>query len=268
MKLKTPFSDQLQNADRPLVGIWACAVSPIATEICAGSGADWLLIDVEHSPNTLESVLSQLHVVEAYPVSPLVRLPVGDPTLMKQYLDIGAQNILVPMVESSEQAHEIVSSFRYPPRGRRGVGAALARSARWNRVEDYLENADEYSSLFIQIESGLGVQNLESILAVDGIDGIFIGPADLAASIGRLGQSESEHVRDIVKDVISRVKASGLFVGVNAFTPSIAREYMELGVDFIAVTSDVSMLARSSEAAASEFIPKGAKGLFTAKSSY
>lgn len=268
MLLKPTFKSQLTDATRPLVGIWNCAVSTIATEICAGSGVDWLLIDVEHSPNTLDSVLAQLHVVETYPVSPLVRLPVGDATLMKQFLDIGAQNILIPMVETAEQAQELVAGFKYPPVGRRGVGAALARSARWNRVEDYLENADEYSSLFIQIESGLGVENLESILAVEGIDGIFIGPADLAASIGRLGQSESDDVREIVKDVIARVKAKGIFVGVNAFTPSIAREYMELGVDFIAVTSDVSMLARSSETVASEFIPQDKKGHFTAKSSY
>lgn len=253
--LKPTFASKISSSDRALIGIWACAANSVVTEICAGSGIDWLLIDVEHSPNTLDSVLSQLQAVEAYPAIPLVRLPSSDQILIKQFLDLGAQNILIPMVETAEQAETIIRSHHYPPRGNRGIGAALARSARWNRVEDYLENAQSYTSLFIQIESARGVENVDEILALDGIDGVFIGPADLAASVGLIGQSESEEVRAIVRAIITKVKAAGMLVGVNAFTPSIAQEYLECGVDFVAVTSDVSMLARGSEAIVEGYIP-------------
>lgn len=252
--LKPTFASKIKSSNRALVGIWACAANPLVTEICAGSGIDWLLIDAEHSPNTLDSVLAQLQAVEAYPSIPLVRLPSGDPILIKQYLDIGVQNILIPMVETAEQAESIIKAHHYPPRGNRGIGAALARSARWNRVEDYLENAQNYSSLFIQIESALGVENVDEILALEGLSGIFIGPADLAASVGLIGKSESEEVRAIVRTIISKAKSAGVLVGVNAFTPSIAQEYLEQGVDFVAVTSDVSMLARGSEAIVADYI--------------
>src|SRR5690349_10887684 len=135
LRLNPTFRDALGAADRPLAGMWVCSGSPLVAEICAGSGLDWLLIDMEHSPNGLESVLAQLQAVGAYPVTPLVRVPIGDVVTLKQVLDLGAQSILVPMVSSASDAAELVQAVRYPPRGRRGVGSALARSARWNRVE-------------------------------------------------------------------------------------------------------------------------------------
>ena len=142
LRLSPTFRDALAAASRPLAGIWVCSGSPLVAEICAGAGLDWVLIDMEHCPNGLESVLAQLQAVAAYPVTPVVRVPIGDVVTIKQVLDLGAQNLLVPMVSSADEARAVVEAVRYPPRGRRGVGCALARSARWNRVDDYLANAD------------------------------------------------------------------------------------------------------------------------------
>src|SRR5687768_17134246 len=153
LRLSPTFRAALAEASRPLVGMWVCSGSPLVAEICAGSGLDWVLIDMEHSPNGLESALAQLQAVAAYPVTPVVRVPIGDAVTLKQVLDLGAQSIFVPMVASAAEAEELVAAVRYPPRGRRGVGSALARSARWNRVDDYLANADAHVSLFVQIET-------------------------------------------------------------------------------------------------------------------
>jgi 4-hydroxy-2-oxoheptanedioate aldolase len=151
--LKPTLRDAIQAASRPLAGIWVCSGSPLVAEIVAGSGIDWLLIDQGHGPNDLQTTLAQLQAVGAYPVTPVVRVPSGDVVTLKQVLDLGAQNLLIPMVSSAAQAEEIVRAVRYPPLGVRGVGSALARSARWNRVEDYLAEADRCVSLFVQIET-------------------------------------------------------------------------------------------------------------------
>src|SRR5699024_3834918 len=153
MPLRMTMREQLAGSDRALAGIWVCSGSPLVAEICAGSGMDWTLIDMEHSPNSLESVTAQLQAVSGYPVTPMVRVPINDWVVIKQVLDTGAQNILVPMVSTAEEAQAAVAAMHYPPRGRRGVGSALARSARWNRVDNYLQNAAEYVSLFVQIET-------------------------------------------------------------------------------------------------------------------
>src|SRR4051794_11782376 len=164
LRLTPTFRDALATehargpAGRPLAGMWVCTGSPLVAEICAGSGLDWLLVDMEHAPNGLESVLMQLQAVAAYPVTPVVRVPSDDVVTLKQVLDLGAQNLLVPMVSSAQQAQAVVEAVRYPPRGRRGVGSALARSARWNRVEGYLQDADRHVSLVVQIETVEGVE--------------------------------------------------------------------------------------------------------------
>ncbi|HET8895855.1 MAG TPA: aldolase/citrate lyase family protein, partial [Protaetiibacter sp.] len=148
LRLAPTFRDVLGAASRPLAGIWVCSGSPLVAEICAGSGMDWTLIDMEHSPNGLESVLAQLQAVAAYPITPVVRVPIGDVVTIKQVLDLGAQNILVPMISSADEAAAVVAAVRYPPRGGRGIGNALARSGRWNRVDGYLDNAGDHVSLF------------------------------------------------------------------------------------------------------------------------
>lgn len=256
LRLTPTFRDALaapREQGRALVGMWVCSGSPLVAEICAGSGLDWLLVDMEHSPNGLESVLAQLQAVAAYPVTPVVRVPVGDVVTIKQVLDLGAQNLLVPMVSSADEARAVVEAVRYPPRGRRGVGSALARSARWNRVERYLDDADTHVSLFVQVETVEGVAAAGAVAAVDGVDGVFVGPSDLAASMGLLGRQDHPDVVAAVHRAFEAVRAAGKPVGVNAFDPALSRAYVGAGATFVLVGADVTLLARGSEALAQAF---------------
>jgi len=254
LRLNPTFREHLNNADRPLAGMWVCSGSPLVAEICAGSGLDWLLIDMEHSPNGLESVLAQLQAVAAYPVTPVVRVPISDVVTIKQVLDLGAQNLLVPMVSSKADAEAAVAAVRYPPRGTRGVGSALARSARWNRVDDYLRESDDHVSLFVQIETAEAVENAAEIGAVDGVDGVFVGPSDLAASMGLIGQQTHPDVVTAALHTFEAVRAAGKPVGVNAFDPVTAQNYIDAGADFVLVGADVALLARGSEALAARWV--------------
>jgi 4-hydroxy-2-oxoheptanedioate aldolase len=263
LELPATLRERLAVADRPLIGLWACAGSAITAEIVAGSGCDWVLLDAEHSPNGLESVLAQLYAMSAYPVAPLVRPPFGDAVTVRRYLGLGAQNLLIPVVDSAEQAEALVRAVRYPngetAGGVRGVGAALARSARWNRVEGYLTHASETISLTVQIESAAAVADAERIAAVDGVDALFVGPSDLAASMGVLGQQNHPEVVAAVLRTIEVGVSAGKPVGVNAFVPSDADRYLEAGAAFVAVGADVAILARQTEALVERFIP-GADG--------
>jgi 4-hydroxy-2-oxoheptanedioate aldolase len=234
--------------------MWVCSGSPVVAEICATSGLDWLLIDAEHSPNGLEAISAQLIAVHGNGATAVVRPPVGDQVGIKQLLDLGAQNLLIPMVDTAEQAADLVSFTRYPPRGVRGVGSALARASRWNRIENYLERAEETISLTVQIETKLAVDNVAAIAGVDGVDALFIGPSDLAASMGLLGQQDHPDVVAAALHCIAEIKKAGKKVGINAFAPATAKKYIDAGVDFILVGADVAMLARSSEALADHYI--------------
>ncbi|MFC8041015.1 HpcH/HpaI aldolase/citrate lyase family protein [Paenarthrobacter sp. NPDC057355] len=254
LQLEPTFYTALREGNRPLAGMWVCSGSPLVAEICAGSGLDWVLIDAEHSPNGLESILAQLQAMHGYPVQAMVRPPVNDTVVIKQYLDLGVQNLLIPMVNSAGEAAAAVSAVRYPPHGVRGVGSALARASRWNRVPDYLATAGETVSVTVQIESTAAVEAVEEILAVDGVDGIFLGPSDLAASMGLLGQQEHPEVRAAVERCIQAASAAGKPAGVNAFNPGTARAYLDAGASFVLVGADVAVLARASEALASEFV--------------
>ncbi|WP_426004717.1 HpcH/HpaI aldolase family protein [Paenarthrobacter sp. NyZ202] len=248
------FYAVLENEARPLVGMWVCSGSPLVAEICAGSGLDWLLIDAEHSPNGIESILGQLHSVSGYPVQVMVRPPVNDPVVIKQYLDLGVQNLLVPMVNSALEAEEAVAAVRYPPLGIRGVGSALARASRWNRIPDYLAQAGDTVSVTVQVESEASAAVVEDILAVDGVDGIFLGPSDLAASMGLLGQQEHALVRAVVEHCLAAAQMAGKPAGVNAFNEDIARAYLDAGASFALVGADVAVLARASDAFAERYI--------------
>ena len=254
LRLDPSFRERLASSDRALIGMWACSGSTLVTEVAAGSGLDWLLIDMEHSTNTLESVLLQLQTVAAYPITPLVRVPSNDAVAIKQILDLGAQNLIVPMVSSADEARAAVAATRYPPAGVRGVGSALARSARWNRVDGYLQESAQHTSLTVQIETAAGVDAAAEIAAVDGIDAVFVGPSDLSASMGLLGQQTHADVVAAVEKVFAAVKAAGKPVGVNAFDPAAADAYVAGGADFVAVGADVALLARASEALAARFI--------------
>jgi 4-hydroxy-2-oxoheptanedioate aldolase len=248
--------------------MWVCSGSPLVAELCAGAGLDWILVDAEHSPNGLESILAQLQAIHGYPVSTMVRPPVNDTVLIKQYLDIGVQNLLIPMVHSVAEAEAAVAATRYPPEGVRGVGSALARAARWNRVPDYLSQASGTISVTVQIESTAAVEAVEDILKVDGVDAIFVGPSDLAASMGVLGQQDHPEVRAAVERCLEAAQRAGKPAGVNAFNPDTARHYLEAGASFILVGADVSLLARGSEALAARFIPTAHDGDGNLRASY
>lgn len=245
--------DALAAAARPLAGMWVCSGSPLVAEICAGGGLDWLLIDMEHAPNGLESVLAQLQAVAAYPVTPVVRVPAADAVVIKQVLDLGAPTILVPMVSSRAEAQAVVQAAHYPPRGRRGVGSALARSARWNRIDGYLTDAASHVSVFVQIENLAGVAAAAQIAAVPGVDGVFVGPSDLAASMGRIGQQTHPEVVAAARRAFAGVAAAGKPVGVNAFDHAAADGYIKAGASFVLVGADVAVLARGAEALAARF---------------
>lgn len=254
------FRQALAAADRPLAGMWVCSGSPLIAELCAGAGLDWLLIDAEHSPNGLESILAQLQAVRGYPVQAVVRPPVNDTVLLKQYLDLGVQDLLIPMVNSAKEAQAAIAAVRYPPHGVRGVGSALARASRWNRIPDYLARAAETISVTVQIETGAAVAAVEEILAVDGVDAIFLGPSDLAASMGLLGEQEHPTVRAAVEHCLAAAQTAGKPAGVNAFNEATARAYMDAGASFLLVGADVALLARGTEALADKFIPTNPDG--------
>jgi len=254
LRLTPTFRSALAASDRPLAGMWVCSGNATITEVAAGSGLDWLLLDLEHSATSLESVLTQLQVAAAYPVTPVVRVPWNDPVTIKRVLDLGAQNLIVPMISTADEARAAVAATRYPPQGVRGVGSALARSARWNRVDGYLGDAAEHVSLTVQIETTTGVDNAADIAAVEGVDAVFVGPSDLSASMGLLGQQSHPDVVAAVHRVFAAAADAGTPVGVNAFDPAVAEAYLDAGADFVAVGADVALLARASEALAARFV--------------
>jgi len=237
----------------PQIGLWLALADPYSVEVCAGAGFDWLLLDAEHAPNDVRSLLAQLQALAAYPVQPVIRPPVGDTVLIKQMLDIGAQTLLIPLVESEEQARALVRAMRYPPAGVRGVGSALARASRWNCVPDYLQNADEQMCLLVQVETRLGLENLNAIARVDGVDGVFVGPADLAAALDHRGDPGHPEVQRVIEDAIARIRVAGKAAGILSADETLARRYLELGCRFVAVGSDVTLLMRSTQALANKF---------------
>lgn len=238
------FKAALRRGDTQL-GLWAGLADATAVEALAGVGFHWLLLDAEHAPNDVRSVLSQLRAVAPYPVHPVVRPPQADVAIVKQFLDIGAQTLLIPMVDTAEQARCMVRAMRYPPEGVRGVGAALARASRWNQVERYLEVADGEMCLLVQAESKLALHNLEAIAAVEGVDGVFFGPADLSASLGYRGQPAHPAVRQAISDGIARVRAAGKAAGVLATDRALAQAYLQAGASFVAVGVDTTLLVRA-----------------------
>jgi 4-hydroxy-2-oxoheptanedioate aldolase len=243
--------------DEKQIGLWMGLANAYTAEICAGAGFDWLVIDGEHAPNDLQSILGQLQALSNYPVNPVVRVPIGETWLIKQVLDLGAQNILVPMVESAEQAKELVRAIKYPPAGVRGVGAALARASQFNRIGDYLQTANDQTCLIVQVESQVGVEAIEEIGQVEGVDGIFIGPADLAADMGYLGRPGEQVVKDAVLDGIARIVATGKAAGILSADKAFARACLDQGANFVAVGTDVTLFSGATSKLAEEFTGAG-----------
>jgi len=229
-------------AGEQLLGLWVGLGDDNVAELCAHAGFDWLLIDGEHGPNDLRSILSQLRAMQGSPSLPVVRLASDDRVAIKQHLDIGAQTLLIPMIESAEQAREVVRSCRYAPAGARGIGAALARASRYGRTPDYLHRANDEICILLQVETCAGVDALEEILQVDGVDGVFVGPSDLAADMGLPGKPGSEEVQKVVVDALKAIGASSKASGILTSDVDLARQYQDMGVGFLAVGSDVGVL--------------------------
>jgi 4-hydroxy-2-oxoheptanedioate aldolase len=241
---RNTFRDALR-AGQTQLGFWLGYTDPNVAESVAPCGYDWLLIDGEHAPNDVRQVLQQLRAVAPYPVHPIVRPVQADVALVKQLTDIGAQTLLVPVIDSAEQAEQMVQAMRYPPEGIRGVGSALARASRWNQVEGYLKAANEQMCLLVQAETLTAMANLASIAAVDGVDGVFFGPADLSASMGLIGQPGHPDVQRAILEGIATVRAAGKAAGVLAADPVIARRYLEAGAQFVAIGADTSLLVQA-----------------------
>lgn len=225
------------------IGLWLDMAEPLAAEIAGTAGFDWLVIDGEHGPNDLRSIMAQLQALAPYPVEPVVRVPVGEPWIIKQVLDIGARTILVPMVDSAEHARELVRAVNYPPKGIRGVGAAVARASAFNTIPDYTDNAADGICLLVQAETRAAIADLENIAAVEGVDGVFIGPADLSADLGFLGRMEEPEVQAVIESAIATILAAGKAPGILTFSESLNRRYIELGARFVAVGADVTEFA-------------------------
>jgi 4-hydroxy-2-oxoheptanedioate aldolase len=239
------FKRALKAGNRQ-IGLWCTLANAYALEVVAGAGFDWLLIDTEHSPNELDMVLSQLQAVAAYPAHPVVRVPWNDMVTIKRFLDIGAQSLLIPYVQNEEEARTAVAHTRYPPDGVRGVGGTT-RATRFGRIKDYARRASEELCVLVQIETRTALDNLEAIAGVDGVDGVFIGPADLHASLGYAGETSRPEVKELIDDAIRRISKSGKASGVLTGVEADARRWLDLGCQFVAVGLDATILARESE---------------------
>lgn len=263
--MKTPVNafKQALAQGQPQIGLWLGLADAYCAEILAGAGYDWLLIDGEHAPNDVRSILAQLQAIDSarhalphIPTQAVARVPVGETALIKQYLDIGVQTILVPMVDTPEDATRLVQAMRYPQvdgrGGIRGMGSALARASRWQRHPDYIHEANAQVCLLVQAETVQAMQNLGAIAATPGVDGVFIGPADLSASMGYPGNPGHPDVQAAIRDGIARIRSAGKAPGILATAEAQARQWLEAGAQFVAVGVDTMLLS----AAASELLAR------------
>lgn len=234
-------------AGKTLIGCWSALSNPISTEVLGLAGFDWLLLDGEHAPNDISSFVVQLMALKNSKSAPVVRPPTNEPVIIKRLLDIGFANFLIPYVETREQAELAVAATRYPPAGIRGVSVSH-RGNMFGAVPDYLAQANENISVMVQIESQQGIDNLDAIADVEGIDSLFVGPSDLAAALGHLGNAGHPDVQSAIKYIIDRAKAHGKPSGILAPVEADARRYMEWGATFVAVGSDLGVFRAGTQA--------------------
>jgi len=250
---KNQFKQAL-NRDKPIFGLWQGIPDTSVAEIGAGAGFDWLLIDAEHGPFDLKSVMLHLQAVEPYPVSTIVRPAEGTTALIKRLLDVGAQTLLIPMVDTAEQAKQVVAAAKYPPTGIRGLGTSMARAANWNRTTDYLDKANDEICVIAQIETLAGLKNIEEIVNIDGVDAVFIGPSDLSAAMGHIGNPSHPEVVTAIEDAFKLILESGKQAGVLAVTKALADKYVQAGARFIGVGVDAALLANATHQLAAQYI--------------
>jgi 4-hydroxy-2-oxoheptanedioate aldolase len=249
------FKRALQAA-KPQIGLWSSLSSHYSVEVIAGAGFDWILLDMEHSPNDLESLLSQLQAAAPYPSTAIVRVPWNDMVTIKRVLDVGAQSLLIPYVSTAEEARNAVAYTRYPPAGVRGV-AGTTRATRFGRIAGYAKKAHEEICVLVQVETKAGLDNLEAICAVEGVDGVFIGPADLHASMGYTGETANPAVLPLIEEAIRRIRRAGRAPGYLSPVEADARKMLAAGALFVAVGADVGLLARGAEALCAKFKESG-----------
>jgi 4-hydroxy-2-oxoheptanedioate aldolase len=241
---------------RTQYGLWVSLLGPLNTEICAAAGFDWLLLDAEHTPNDPANVLQQAQVIAGYPgVTAIARIPMGHgyvgQALIKQYLDVGVQTLLVPMVETAEQARELVRCMRYPPGGIRGMAAT--RASGWGRNTSYAREANDQVCLLVQVETQEGVRNVDAIAGVDGVDGVFIGPSDLSAAFNHVGDPWHPEMQAMHADLFKRIQAAGKAVGILTLDETLAKKHVEMGATFIAVGTDSNLMVKATGALAGKF---------------
>jgi 4-hydroxy-2-oxoheptanedioate aldolase len=234
------------------IGLWSSLCSNIAVEVIASSGFDWLLLDTEHSPNEIPDLVSQLQACARGTATPIVRPAWNDTVLIKRVLDIGTQSVLIPYVQNVAEAERAVQAVRYPPAGVRGVAVA-SRASNYGRITDYLKKANSEICLLVQVETRSALGELESIAKVEGIDGVFIGPSDLAASLGHIGNPQHPDVQKALEDAARRLKAVGKPAGILTANEEEARRYIDWGYTFVAVGADLGLLARGADALAKKF---------------
>lgn len=255
MKIKpNQFKQALRDGPQQ-IGLWAGFANPYSAEALAGTGYDWLLFDGEHAPNDVRTVLAQLQAVAPYPVHPIVRPAIGEVALIKQFLDLGVQTLLIPLIETAAQAEQMVRATRYPPAGIRGVGSVLARCSRWNQVDDYVQQADQQMCVLIQVETETGLSNVDAIATVEGVDGVFFGPADLSASMGHLGHAEHADVQQAIAEGIASVLKANKAPGILSTDPHQAQCYLNAGAKFVAVGLDTALLIAAATQRRQQFKP-------------
>jgi 4-hydroxy-2-oxoheptanedioate aldolase len=238
---------------KPQYGIWSALGNAIGIEQVAAADFDWMALDAEHGPNEVLTILAQLQAVAAYRSCPVVRLPSRDATLIKRYLDIGAQNLLIPMVDTAAQARALVAATHYAPAGMRGM-ATMTRAARWSRVPDYVQRAREEICLMVQVESVTALANIDAIAGTEGVDAVFIGPTDLSASMGHAGQANHPGVVVAIKQALGRIRAAGKSAGILCLDDKLVQPYVEAGCNFIAVGVDVVLLTRAVDALRAKYL--------------
>lgn len=234
-------------------GCWLGLANAFSAEMMGQAGFDWVVVDGEHGPNDLRSILAQLQALASTGAHPVVRLPVGETYMLKQMLDIGAQTVLVPMVESADQARQLVRDVTYPPHGNRGVGYSMTRAARFSGIEDYGTTADAQICLLVQVENRKGLAALDEILTIEGIDGVFIGPADLAADMGHMGDIAHPDVQTAIMDVLARIRTAGKAPGILSTRDEMTIDAINAGALFVAVGADVVLLGQAARALAAKW---------------
>lgn len=248
--MKNQFIEAIRNFE-PQLGIWNSVVSPIVTEMIASAGFDWTVCDMEHAPNEIPIVVTQLMACAGEDIAALVRPPSFDAVVTKRLLDIGTQTLLFPMIDTPKEAREVVRATRYPPQGIRGVAGAV-RASRYGRDKDYLREANDTTGVIVQIETELGLQNVEEIAATNGIDGIFFGPSDISASLGLLGQPTHPKVWEVIFDAVKKVKAAGKPSGTLVLSTDHASEVFRNGMSFVACMTDTMLINRGLDAILNE----------------